>query len=429
MIKCKENDSKGGSVYQDISSDYTKEHEEIRAMVHAFSKDVLRPKSLQLDALTPSQAIEDDSPLWEVFRGWYQLEQHCASLPNQFGGANLDPLSQCIIFEELGWGASDLAISLGVASFPFLFLSLLAADPSMKNLVDEIVGPFAKDREGKTIGCWAITEPNHGSDELGVGIDTFSQPSTAGNCRATFEKDHWTITGQKSAWVSNGTIASHALLFCTIEPSHGMEGGGIAIVPLNLPGVKKGAPLDKIGQRALNQGEIHFDSVEIPQQNMIVGEGAYSTMLNATLATANSAMALVFTGLARAAFEEALEYAKERIQGGKPIAEHQMIQQKLFAMFTQIEQSRSLSRLVFIHNAKLGIPVLPFSIAAKVSATRCAFNVASEAIQIFGGIGLTKGTLVEKFFRDARASLIEDGVNEFLELVGAKELINTYNPN
>lgn len=417
-------------MYRDISVDFDDQHAQLQSLVHGFAKDVLRPTSLELDQLSPSQVIASSSPLWNVFRGWYELGQHCSSLPEEFGGANLDPLSQCIVFEELGWGAADLAISLGVASFPFLFLSQLVQatgeTSTRSDYIDNILNPFSNNKTGSVIGCWAITEPNHGSDELGVGTDSFTNKSAAGNCRATLKDDSWVISGQKSQWVSNGSIASHALLFCTIDPDDGMNGGGIAIVPLDLAGVSRGVPLDKIGQRALNQGEIFFDQVEIPYHYMLVDKTAYSIMLDATLATANSAMALVFTGLARAAFEEALEYAKSRVQGGKPIVDHQMISQKLFRMYTQIEQSRSLARLVFIYNAKIGIPVLPLSIAAKVTATKCAFEVSHEAIQIFGGLGLSKGTLVEKLFRDARASLIEDGVNEFLELVGARQLVDTY---
>ena len=115
---------------------------------------------------------------------------------------------------------------------------------------------------------------------------------------------------------SNGTIATHAALYLTTERKAGMAGGGIAFVPLNLPGVSRGKPLNKLGQRALNQGEIYFDDVKIPRSWMLTKSEGYELELERTLTFANSAMATAFTGVARAAYEEALDYSKQRVQGG-----------------------------------------------------------------------------------------------------------------
>jgi alkylation response protein AidB-like acyl-CoA dehydrogenase len=230
------------------------------------------------------------------------------------------------------------------------------------------------------------------------------------------------IRGQKSAWVSNGTIATVAALFCTIEPSHGFSGGGVALVPLDLPGVSRGKPLDKLGQRALNQGEIFFDGVRIPAEYMVVGEQGYAAIVNRILTMANSAMGTIFVGVARAALEHAIEYAKHRIQGGRPIFEHQSVRSRLFKMFTRVEAARSLARRVTIYNNSQEEGLLHYSIASKTFSTTTAFEVASEALQIFGGNGLTRSFPIEKLLRDARASMIEDGCNEVLALVGATRL-------
>jgi alkylation response protein AidB-like acyl-CoA dehydrogenase len=139
------------------------------------------------------------------------------------------------------------------------------------------------------------------------------------------------------------------------------------------------------------------------------------------LAGANAGMSTTFCGVARAAFEEALSYAEQRVQGGVPIAEHQLVQRRLFDMFSKLEAARSLSKLA---NRRLasGQPTLHYSIAAKVFCTQTAFEIASDAVQLFGGIGLAKGTVVEMLFRDARASLIEDGANDVLALAGFRAL-------
>ena len=235
------------------------------------------------------------------------------------------------------------------------------------------------------------------------------------------------INGQKATWVSNGTIAAYAALFLNLDSSKGQEGGGIAVVPLSLPGVSRGKPLEKLGQRDLNQGEIFFDNVRIPKSMMIVLDPAtYTLAINGQLAGANMWMGCIFSGTAHSAFDEALKYSRERIQGGRPIFEHQNIKLKLFDMFTSVEAARSLSRRAWIYNAKqraaMQSQALEYSIASKILGTETAFRVASQAVQIFGGNGLSKEYVIEKIFRDARAAMIEDGVNETLALLGANRL-------
>jgi len=230
------------------------------------------------------------------------------------------------------------------------------------------------------------------------------------------------INGQKAAWVSNGTIASVAALFCTIDPSQGFKGGGVAVVPLDLPGVSRGKPLDKLGQRALDQGEIFFDDVRIPAEYMVIGSDAYGFILETVLTLANAGMGTIFVGVARAALEHALAYAKERVQGGVPIFQHQSVKARLFKMFAQVEAARSLARRVVVYNAMNPPGLVQYSIASKVFSTNTAFEAASAALQIYGGNGLSREYPVEKLLRDARASMIEDGCNEILSLVGAEKL-------
>ena len=273
------------------------------------------------------------------------------------------------------------------------------------------------------IGCWAITEPHHGSDELMPGTPEFHNPRVTGQVVACADGDSYLINGQKAAWVSNGTIATHAALYLTTDSRAGMAGGGIAFVPLNLPGVSKGRPLNKLGQRALNQGEIYFDNVRIPRGWMLTRSEGYELELERTLTFANTAMATAFTGVARAAYEEALGYSRERVQGGRLICEHQLVQKRLFEMFSKVEACRALSRAVMIYNQTSMAPSLEHAIAAKTFCTQASFEVASEALQVFGGNGLSREYPIEKLFRDARASLIEDGTNDVLSLAGARHIL------
>jgi alkylation response protein AidB-like acyl-CoA dehydrogenase len=414
-------------VYWELTPDIGYERNELRTDTHRFAAEVLRPASLVLDRSAAEEVIAPGSRLWEVFRAWYAMGNHTAALPAKVGGLELDALAQHVVYEELGWGACDLAISLGVAQMPFQAAASMALLTGNRALLDEVILPFVDDRKGRYIGCWAITEPNHGSDTLGVGTAEFSNPKSSGSCRARHDGSDWIVTGEKSMWVSNGSIATHSLLFCTVEPARGMAGGGVLLVPLDLPGVKRGAALEKHGQRALNQGEILFEDVRVPGHYLLAGPDDYTWAHETTLSGANSGMGVVFTGVARAAFEEALSYARARVQGGKPIAEHQMVQGKLFSMFSKVEQARALSRAVSGGLASAGgSGGLAHAIASKVACTEAAFAVASDAVQVFGAVGLAKGVLVEKLLRDARAALIEDGVNEFLALVAARQVVDSY---
>jgi len=410
------------ATYLELNKALTEEEETIKQQVHRFAVDVLRPVAMELDKMPPEKVIADGSPYWDVFRQAYELGYSRSYLPAALNGADLSPLARHIFTEEMGWGSADFAVGIGVTSFPFGY----AAMSGNQDILKDHVLPFTQDSEARFIGCWAITEPQHGSDMLIVGTPEFRDPEAVGDVRASLDGDEWVINGQKAAWVSNGTVASHALLFLNTDQSKGQEGGGVAFIPLNLPGITRGKPLDKLGQRALNQGEIFFDNVRLPKPYMLVEPGGYQFVLHSVLAGANAFMGATFTGLARAAFEEGLDYARNRVQGGKAITEHQAVQLKLMDMFVNVETARQFSRAALVYNTETSPPETQYSQASKIFCTNAAFQVASDALQLHGGMGLAKEMLIEKLFRDARASLIEDGTNEVMALSAARKIIDTY---
>jgi len=408
--------------FLDLDLNLTEEDIAIKKAAHKFAEEVMRPIAKQLDEMTPEQVIAKDSPFWDFMRQSYSLGYHAVLIPESYGGMDLTSLQQTIIYEELAWGSFGLSVAIAVASFHAFAACMNPED----DLIEEIIVPFCKCRDVSIVGCWGITEPDHGSDTLLPCHPTFHDPNIKGQCRAYLDGDEWVINGQKSAWVSCGTVATHCALFCHVDPSLGMAAGGIAVVPLHLPGVTKGKPLNKLGQRDLNQGEIFFDNVRIPRSYMIADPESYEAMLEITLSATTALMGVLSTGCARAAFEEALTYAKERVQGGKRLIDYPNIQTKLFHMFREVEASRQLSRAAYIFNQNTSTPAEEYSIAAKIQGTEACFNVAHEAIQIFGANGLTKEYLIEKLFRDARATLIEDGSNDTLAIAGGHKVIENY---
>lgn len=410
-------------MYTDIDTRISAGHRALKQSVHHFARDTLRPAALALDKIAdPEAVIAPDSLLWPTMRACYGQGFHTALIPSELGGMGLDGLALHIALEELGWGSADFAISLAVTAFPFYSVAMLG-DAALR---DEIVRPFVADRDARQVGCWAITEPGHGSDHFLINAQAFHDAKIRGETVARRDDASWVINGEKSRWVSNGTIATHAVVHVAIDPGQGLAGGGVAYIPLDLPGVSKGAPLDKLGQRALNQGAIIFRDVRIPQRYMLAETDVYKPVLDGTLAFTNAAMGAIFTGVARAAFEEALSYTKTRVQGGKAICEHQLVQKHLFDMFAKVETSRALSRAAMLHCRSGQAAALEYSTAAKVYCTQSAFEVANDALQLFGGNGLSKDFMMEKLFRDARAALIEDGSNDVLALSAARNLLERY---
>ncbi len=379
--------------------------------VERFAREVLRPAGRALDALAdPAQVIEPGSVLWDVFTEYRALGVDSAEL----GASGMPPAREArlraMIGELLGWGDAGLAMSLEVSSFPRI-LARLSGRPT---LIERFDRPEA-------IGCWAVTEPDQGTDMFLHGSDPLRKPAHP-SCVAVLDGEDWVISGQKSAWVSNGSIATAAALFCQVDRGQGPIGVGGFLVPLDPPDVSRDKPVDKLGQRALNQGELFFDDLRVPLDHLVLPPDEKSFGGDFALSFANSTMGSTFTGVARAAYEAALDYAQERIQGGGPIIRHQNVQGKLFSMFRAVQASEALSRDVVIRNTVAGHS-LPRSIASKVTATQTAFDVASEALGIFGANGLNRAYPIEKILRDARASMIEDGSNDVLGLLAVQRIV------
>jgi len=407
--------------YREIDFNLSSETQAMQKEVGKFAREVMRPIGIELDKIAdPADVYAEGSPLWDVFKTFRELDLHTQGMPEEFGGmaGQLDPMASYIISEEMGYGDAGLTISLGVSSMPFTYAAMFSHVPELKKMAED----YVNDKEGQIIGCWAITEPDHGSDWVMAGDD----PKTGPSVTAVLKGDEYIVNGEKAAGVSNGNIATHAVLHVGLDPSKGMQGHGLAIIPLDLPGISKSAPLDKMGQRPLNQGQIIFQDAKIPKQYLVLDESFMAGIGEAFIAGPNGGMAVVFAGLAKAAYDEAFTYAQQRIQGGVPIFEHKNIKLKLFKMFTMVEATRANARRMAMYNAEQtrtgGIPSGAHAVAAKCLSTETATFVASEAIQIFGGNGLAREYPVEKMFRDARASMIEDGVNETLSLAACEYL-------
>lgn len=395
--------------YSGFEPPLSEEERAVQASAHRFAKELLRPIGRELDKLGAEAAIAPGSPYWTVFREAEKLGLG----PDFF--AQFEPATairlESLIGEEMGWGDAGLAISLAAASFP-LTLALAAGNRELAEL-----------SAGK-IGCWLITQPDRGSDVQVLYPEDWpaGAPANRGNLTARASGEEFVLNGQSSAWVSNGAVAQVAACYIAADYGEGftrkdgMLNGLAAIVPLDLKGVARGKPLEKIGQRALPQGEIYFDNVRIPRRFAVATGDAYAGNMASAWSHAGTVMSQTFVGTARAAFELALAYAHERKQGGALLAAHQLTRYRLGDMLRRIEAMRAIARRS-LEYARTSPRTHPYVTAqAKVTVTEEAMKVASEALQLFGGNGTSREYPLEKLFRDTRAALIEDGENWMLTM-------------
>ncbi len=388
----------------------SEEEAAVQAGVHRFAKDVMRPLGAELDRMSAAAVIAPGSPFYRLFTEYMKLGLDPAML------MQLPPeiaiRMESLIGEELGWGDAGLAVSLVVTGFP----GQMAAVMGSQELIDLCAGK---------IGCWMITQPDKGSD-----VQVFDmardwapgKPGNKGNVWGRIDGDEIVINGQCSAWVSNGAVAQVALGYIGAEydgsffEKDGRPHGMCVIIPLDLPGVSKGKPLDKIGQRALPQGEIYFDNVRVPKRFAVALKDEYYGSMASAWSFAGTHMSQMFTGVARAAFEHALQYCHERKQGGQRLIDHQLTRWRLGDMLRRVELCRSVARRSLAY-ARLSPQTHPYVTAsAKVTVTQEAMKVVDEALQLFGGFGTSRDYPMEKLHRDTRVALIEDGENYVLTM-------------
>ena len=409
--------------------DLTDEEKALKEEVHRFAKEVVRPISLELDRMAPEEIIRPDSAYFRVMRQIKELGYHRIHLPAEEGEERFSPLARYLVQEELGWGSLGIATALGVDMIPFISIALVGS----QEIKEELLYPWIEDKDGRYHGCWGVTEPEHGSDYLmSIRGDEANKISRA-NVLARQEGDSWVISGQKSAWVSSAPVATHCGLHVQVKGTKNLTQGMFVIVPLEQEGVKRGKPSNMLGMRDDPQGELFFDEVRIPDHYVMVGYTPfYSIFTDQLLCITSCGMGAFAVGLARAAFEEALSYARERIQGGFPIIHHKNVKLKLYEMFEKIETARYYLRKVTLHTHKRLLEDQTFDAsprharAAQIYAKKVAFEVANDALQIFGAFGLSKEYPIEKLFRDARAMQIEDGTIEVLSLEAADDVIPNY---
>ncbi len=398
----------------DFSQDETQL--QIISTAREFGREVLQPAEIELDKIGEPDAVFESELFWNTLGQAFELGFHKMGLAENFGGLGLDPSTTGMVWEELGRYGSGFAATLLPGAAVLQLIALFA--PGNRELVDRYVLPYAEDTTGRQISAWGSSEPNVGSDG-----SNYNDLSVRHHTSAVKKGDRYIINGTKSNFISNGGIANVYLVFACTDPSKGLCGSGAFVIPADAPGVSKGGAMDRIGLRTLNQAPVFFEDVEIPDDYMIFPPGDdYPALHNAIITVGNLGVGYMAVGLMRAAYEEALEYSKVRVQWGKPIFEHQLITKKFFDTLTAIESARALLwKASWL--CKTRFPGdLKMSLMAKIYATSQAVRHTSEMVQVLAGYGISKEYTLEKYARDAKLLPVMDGTNETLMLKAAQHL-------
>ncbi len=377
-----------------VNFDPTPEQEALRDMVRKFSANEIRPRAAEWDR-------DGVFPL-ELFRKAFDLGLMTGFIPEIHGGQGLTMLDTCILEEEISWGCCGVATSMNTNALA-LGPILLAGTVEQKRL---FVEPFATEFR---FASFCLTEPGAGSDAGGIATT------------ARREGDGYVLDGRK-CFITNGAHASQYTVFASTDRSRGHRGLSAFVVPRETPGVSSGKKEDKMGQRASETCDVLFEEVRVPEANRLGAEGEGFKIAMRTIDYARAAVAAMAVGVARAAYEHAVEYGRQRIQFGQPIAMNQAIYFLLADMATDIEAARLLTwKAAWI--ADQGKRNTKEASFAKAFAADLAMRAATDAVQIFGGYGYMKDYPVEKLMRDAKLLQIFEGTSQIQRMVIAKETL------
>ena len=367
----------------------TQEQEMIRDTMRTFAQERLAPFAAEWDKnhTFPAQALKELGELGALGM----------VVPEEWDGAGMDYMSLVLTLEEIaaGDGATSTIVSVQ---------NSLACGITMKygtdNQKEEWLKPLAR---GEKLGCFCLTEPHTGSDASAI------------TTRAEKDGDHFILNGVKQ-FITTGKHAHMAIVFAVTDKAAGKKGISCFLIPANTPGFIVGRTEEKMGQHASDTVQIILENCRVPASALLGKEGEGYKIALSNLEAGRIGIAAQSVGMARAAFEAAVAYAKERVTFGQPIIEHQAVNFRLADMATLLDAARLMVwRAASLKDA--GKPCLTEASMAKMFASEAAEKIASDAIQIHGGVGYTSDFPVERIYRDVRICQIYEGANDIQRLV------------
>ncbi|MGB8954718.1 MAG: acyl-CoA dehydrogenase [Tumebacillaceae bacterium] len=373
----------------------TKDQRDLQQMVRDFAANEIAPIAMDIDRT-------DEYPL-ELIRKMGELGLMGIPIPEEYDGVGADFISYMMAIEEISYASASvgviLAVHTSVGTMPILNFG---TEEQKQKYVPRLAA-------GELIGAFGLTEPSAGSDAASL------------RTRAVKQGDHYVLNGSK-IFITNGEVADIFNVFAATDPEKGVKGISAFIVEKGTPGFTIGKKEHKMGMNGSGTVELIFDNAMVPASQLLGNEGDGFKIAMSNLDGGRIGIAAQGLGIARAAFDAAVTYVKQREQFGRPIADFQAIQFMLADMATRIEAAR----LMIYNAASLRQQKLPCSkeaSMAKYYATDAAMYVTTEAVQLFGGYGYSKEFPVERYMRDAKVTQIYEGTNQIQRLVVAKNLL------
>jgi len=368
---------------------------QIRRMARQFAKAELAPIAKEID--------EEGRFPWEAVEKMGPLNFFGMQAPRQYGGAEMDSISYCLVIEEISRVCAAIGLAVAVHNSVVVYpISQFGNDEQKKKFLPSLAA-------GEKIGAFCLTEPNAGSDAMAIESTAISNG------------DSYVVNANK-IFVTNGGVADILIIFASVNPNDVKKGFSAIVVERGTPGFEVGLLENNCGVRANPVTSIVLTDCRVPKANLLSREGDGFRVAMAGLDTGRIGIAAQAVGIGQGALDVSLRYAKERIQFRVPLARHQAIQMMLADMGTMVEAARLLT-LQAAHVRDQGGELSGPSAMAKLFAARAASKVASLGVQIHGGYGYSKEYPIERYFRDARVTEIYEGTNEIQQIVIARELL------
>ena len=372
----------------------SEQHQMIRDALRTFSRERLLPNAARWDR-------EHHFPREEL-KELAALGAYGVAVPEDLGGAGLDYLALALVLEEIAAGDGGTSTIISVNNCPVCSIAMMVANPAQQ---EQWLRPLA---QGDMLGAFCLTEPHAGSDASSL------------RTTAVRDGDHYVLNGVKQ-FITSGKYADVAIVMAVTDRQAGKKGISAFWVPTSTPGYIVARLEDKMGQHSSDTAQILFEHCRVPAENLIGEEGMGYRIALSGLEGGRIGIASQAVGMARAAFEAALAYAKERTSFGQTLFEHQAVQFRLADMATQIEAARQM----IWHAASMkdaGLPCLKEAAMAKLFATEMAERVCSDAIQVHGGYGYVSDFPVERIYRDVRVCQIYEGTSDIQKILIARAL-------
>jgi acyl-CoA dehydrogenase len=376
-----------------VSFELTNEQRDLRALAHEFAEKEIRPRAADYD--------EHSTHPEDVIAKAHELGLMNIHIPEEFGGPGLSIFDGILVGEELSWGCSGITVSIIANTLGSAPVVLAGTDEQKREWLSPLI-------EEPVLCSFALTEPNAGSDVSGI------------QTTAVRDGDDYVLNGSKM-FISNAGHAAWMIVFASTDKGKGHRGLSAFIVPADTDGFTVEKHLDKMGQRATDTSAVAFQDLKVPAANRLGEEGEGFKIAMRTLDHTRPGTAIGAVGVARAAYELSVDYSRERVQFGQPIAMNQGINFLIADMAAEIEAARLLTWQAawLLDQGKRATLQSSF---AKRFASDTAMKVTTDAVQIFGGYGYMKEYPVEKLMRDAKLFQIYEGTSQIQRLVIAREI-------